>query len=52
VALFNTVFGLPIHVMKLSDWARKNGLDYKTAYHLFRSGKFPALCSSWPPERF
>jgi predicted site-specific integrase-resolvase len=27
--------------MKLSDWARKNGLDYKTAYHLFRSGKFP-----------
>jgi len=27
--------------MKLSDWARKNGLDYKTAYRLFRSGKFP-----------
>ena len=27
--------------MKLSDWARKNGLDYKTADRLFRSGKFP-----------
>ena len=27
--------------MKLSDWARKNGLDYKTAYRLFRSGRFP-----------
>lgn len=27
--------------MKLSDWARKNGLDYKTAYRLYRSGKFP-----------
>ena len=27
--------------MKLSDWAQKNGIDYKTAYRLFRSGKFP-----------
>lgn len=27
--------------MKLSAWAKKNGLDYKTAYRLFRSGKFP-----------
>lgn len=27
--------------MKLADWARKNGLDYKTAYRLYRSGKFP-----------
>ena len=27
--------------MKLSDWARKNEIDYKTAYRLFRSGKFP-----------
>ncbi len=28
-------------MLKLSDWARNNGLDYKTAYRLFRSGKFP-----------
>ena len=27
--------------MKLSDWARKNGLTYKTAYRLYRSGEFP-----------
>ncbi len=27
--------------MKLSDWARKNEIDYKTAYRLFRSGRFP-----------
>jgi len=27
--------------MKLSDWAKENGLDYKTAYRLYRSGKFP-----------
>lgn len=27
--------------MKLAVWARKNGLDYKTAYRLYRSGQFP-----------
>ncbi|MEM3852045.1 MAG: IS607 family transposase [Methanomassiliicoccales archaeon] len=27
--------------MKLSDWARKKQIDYKTAYRLFRSGRFP-----------
>ena len=27
--------------MKLSNWAKENGLDYKTAYRLYRSGKFP-----------
>lgn len=34
--------------MKLSDWARKNGLDYKTAYRLFRSGKFPRPVEQLP----
>lgn len=27
--------------MKLSDWARKNGIDYKTAYRWFRANKMP-----------
>lgn len=27
--------------MKLADWARKNGLSYKAAYRLYRSGNFP-----------
>ncbi len=27
--------------MKLSDWARKHGIDYKTAYRLYRSGNLP-----------
>lgn len=27
--------------MKLSAWAKKQGLSYKTAWRLFRSGKFP-----------
>ncbi len=27
--------------MKLSDRARKNGIDYRTAYRLYRSGRFP-----------
>jgi len=30
--------------MKLSVWARENGLDYKTAYRLFKIGKFPIPC--------
>ena len=35
--------------MKLADWARKNGLDYKTAYRLFfRSGKFPRPVEQLP----
>ena len=34
--------------MKLSDWASKNGLDYKTAYHLFRSGRFPRPAEQLP----
>lgn len=35
-------------MLKLSDWARKNGLDYKTAYRLFRSGKFPRPVEQLP----
>ena len=34
--------------MKLADWARKNGLDYKTAYRLYRSGKFPLPTQQLP----
>ena len=34
--------------MKLADWARKQGLDYKTAYRLFRSGKFPRPVEQLP----
>ncbi len=36
-------------MLKLSDWARNNGLDYKTAsYRLFRSGKFPRPVEQLP----
>lgn len=35
-------------MLKLADWARKNGLDYKTAYRLFRSGKFPRQVEQLP----
>lgn len=34
--------------MKLADWARRNGPDYKTAYRLFRSGKFPRPVEQLP----
>jgi predicted site-specific integrase-resolvase len=34
--------------MKLADWARKHGLDYKTAYRLYRSGKFPRPTEQLP----
>jgi putative resolvase len=34
--------------MKLADWARKEGIDYKTAYRLFRSGKFPRPVEQLP----
>ena len=27
--------------MKLADWARKQGIDYKTAYRWFRAGILP-----------
>ena len=34
--------------MKLADWARKNGIDYKTAYRLYRSGQFPVPTQQLP----
>ena len=34
--------------MKLSDWARKNGIDYKTAYRMFRAGTFPRPTEQLP----
>jgi predicted site-specific integrase-resolvase len=34
--------------MKLSEWARKQGIDYKTAYRLYRSGKFPRPTEQLP----
>jgi len=27
--------------MKLADWARKQGIDYQTAYRWFRDGNLP-----------
>ncbi len=27
--------------MKLSEWAKKNGLTYQTAWNLFNKGKLP-----------
>jgi len=29
--------------VKLPDWAKQNGLDYKTAYRFYRSERFPRL---------
>ncbi len=34
--------------MKLSDWARKNGIDYKTAYRMFKTGTLPRRCEQLP----
>lgn len=34
--------------MKLADWARQNGVDYKTPYRLFRSGKSPRPVEQLP----
>lgn len=34
--------------MKLADWARKNGVSYKTAYRLYQSGKFPLPTQQLP----
>lgn len=36
--------------MKLANWVRKNGLDCKTAYRLFRSGKFPRPVERLPND--
>lgn len=34
--------------MKLSQWARKNNVHYKTAYRLFHEGKLPVKATQWP----
>jgi|APFre7841882654_1041346.scaffolds.fasta_scaffold30091_4 predicted site-specific integrase-resolvase len=34
--------------MKLADWARKNGVSYKTAYRLYQSGNFPLPTQQLP----
>ncbi|MFZ4773730.1 MAG: IS607 family transposase [Terrimicrobiaceae bacterium] len=34
--------------IKLSVWAKKNGLGYRTAFRLFKSGKFPAKTQQLP----
>ena len=34
--------------MKLSDWARKQGVSYLTAWRWFKSGKFPVPARQLP----
>lgn len=34
--------------MKLSDWARGQGVDYKTAYRWFRAGQLPVSSKQLP----
>ena len=34
--------------MKLSDWARKQGVSYLTAWRGFKSGKFPVPARQLP----
>jgi len=34
--------------MKLADWARKQGIDYKTAYRWFRAGILPVPATQLP----
>ena len=34
--------------MKLSDWARKQGIHYMTAYGWFKAGKMPVSCYQAP----
>lgn len=34
--------------MKLADWARHQGIDYKTAYRWFRAGILPLPCQQLP----
>lgn len=33
------------HTMKLSDWAEKQGITYKTAWRWFKSGRMPVPCT-------
>jgi len=34
--------------LKLADWARKNGLDYKTAYPSLEGRRFRKRLNRWP----
>jgi len=34
--------------VKLADWSGHNGIDYKTAYRLFKSGRFPRSVEQLP----
>lgn len=34
--------------MKLSNWAKKNGLTYQTAYNLFKKGQLPGKITQLP----
>ncbi len=34
--------------MKLADWAKKEGIDYRTAYRWFKSGKMPVPARQLP----
>jgi len=34
--------------MKLADWARQQGIDYKTAYRWFRAGTLPVAAHQLP----
>lgn len=34
--------------MKLSQWAKQNGINYKTAYAWFKANKMPVKC--WQSE--
>jgi len=37
-----------IHIMKLSEWARQQGISYLTAWRWFRSGKLPVPARQLP----
>ena len=34
--------------MKLTDWAKKQGVSYKTAWRWFRDGKMPVRAEQMP----
>jgi predicted site-specific integrase-resolvase len=34
--------------MKLADWARQNGLTYKTAWRMWKTGKLPVRAEQMP----
>lgn len=38
---YSHIFGILCHVMKLSHWAKKQGITYRTAWEHYRCGKIP-----------